>query len=43
VHEVAAGHGSMVLKAELFVPALVEAVGSVRDRLRSQVAQAQAR
>ena len=41
VHEVAAGHGSMVLKAELFVPALVEAVGSVRDRTRGQVAQAQ--
>jgi pimeloyl-ACP methyl ester carboxylesterase len=41
VHEVAAGHGSMVLKADLFVPALVEAVGSVRDRTRSEVAQAQ--
>ena len=41
VHEVPAGHGALVLKAELFVPALVEAVGSVRDRLRGEVAQAQ--
>jgi 3-oxoadipate enol-lactonase len=41
VHEVAAGHSALVLKAELFVPALVEAVGAVRDRVRGQVAQAQ--
>jgi len=35
VHEVPAGHASMVLKADLFVPALVEAVGSVKDRSRN--------
>jgi hypothetical protein len=33
VHEVHAGHASMVLKADLFVPGLVEACGSVADRL----------
>ena len=33
VHHVNAGHAAMVLKAEQFVPALVEACGSVRDRL----------
>jgi 3-oxoadipate enol-lactonase len=42
VHEVAAGHAAMVLKADLFVPALVEAVGSVKDRARA-VPLAQAR
>lgn len=33
VHEVAGGHAALVLKAEAFVPALVEACGSVTDRL----------
>jgi 3-oxoadipate enol-lactonase len=33
VHEVNGGHASMVLKADAFVPALVEACGSVADRL----------
>jgi 3-oxoadipate enol-lactonase len=36
VHEVHAGHASMVLKADAFVPALVEACGSVADRLASR-------
>ena len=36
VHEVNAGHAALVLKADLFVPALVEAVGSVADRLPSR-------
>jgi hypothetical protein len=36
VHEVNAGHAALVLKADLFVPALVEAVGSVADRLGSR-------
>jgi pimeloyl-ACP methyl ester carboxylesterase len=33
VHEVSGGHAAMVLKAEAFVPALVEACGSVADRI----------
>jgi pimeloyl-ACP methyl ester carboxylesterase len=35
VHEVNGGHAALVLKASAFVPALVEAVGSVADRLRT--------
>ncbi len=35
VHEVLAGHAALVLKAEVFVPALVEACGSVADRIGS--------
>ena len=38
VHEVPAGHAALVLKAEAFVPALVEACGSVRDRLERRPA-----
>lgn len=38
VHEVHAGHAALVIKADLFVPALVEACGSVKDRLRPQLA-----
>lgn len=38
VHEVHAGHAALVLKAEQFVPALVEAVGSVKDRISATAA-----